>query len=127
MRSDSIGIHVACLCKCPKVCIGDVESTSTCLYSTRFHLFGVITNLWMSILCVKPLNFLWHKRECLLGDCLDCGIQIKICFQELFSRHLIKWKNIGYEMVGQIEESKDRMVPTMKYSETTFVDYVKYL
>ncbi len=30
-------------------------------------------------------------------------------------------------MVGQIEESKDRKVPTMKYNETTFVDYVKYL
>jgi hypothetical protein len=82
----------------------------------------------MSILCVKPLNSLWHKRECLLGDYPDYGIQMsKICFQELLSRHLIKWKNIGYEMVGQIEESKDRKVPTMKYNETTFVDYVKYL
>jgi hypothetical protein len=29
--------------------------------------------------------------------------------------------------VGQIEEGKDKEVPIMKYNETTFVDYVRYL
>jgi hypothetical protein len=41
---------------------------------------------------------------------------------------MIKWKSIGYEVVGQTEKaSKDMKVPTMKYNETTFVDYVRYL
>jgi hypothetical protein len=65
----------------------------------------------MSILCAKPLNSLWHKRERLLGNYPDCGIQMsKICFQELLLRYLIKWKSIGYEVVGQSEEGKDKKV-----------------
>jgi hypothetical protein len=73
--------YMACLCKCPKVFVVDVESTSTCLCYVGFHLFGDITDLWMSILCAKPLNSLWHKSECLLGDCPNCGIQmLKTCF-----------------------------------------------
>ncbi len=73
-------LHATCLCKYLKVCVIDVENTSTCLCFIGFHLFGGIIDLWMSILCVKPLNSLWHERECLLGNYPDCGIQVlKIC------------------------------------------------
>jgi hypothetical protein len=123
-----INWHTRCICNCPEVDVIDVENTFTCLCFTRFHLFGGIIDQWMSILCAKPLNSLWHKRECSLGDWCDCGIQmLKICFQKLLYRHLMKWKSIGYEVVGQTKEGKDMKIPTMMYNETTFVNYVRYM
>ncbi len=84
MQSDLVGIHTACLCKCPKVCAMEVKSVPNCPWYVQFSLFSGIRNLWMSIMCVKPPDSMWHKSKCLLGECLNCGTQnLKIYFHEL--------------------------------------------
>ncbi len=82
MRSDSTDIHAICLCKCQEVCVVDAESTSACMRSANVQVFGGIIDMWSSILCAKPQDSSWHKKECLLGECPNCGIQnLKICSQ----------------------------------------------
>jgi hypothetical protein len=80
MQIDLVGIHVACVCKCPEVCAVNVKSTFDCACFAHFQVYGGIIDLWTSIMCGKPLDSLWHKMECLLGERPNCGIQIlKIC------------------------------------------------
>jgi len=68
MRSDSTGIHAMCLCKCQEVCVVDAENTSACMRSANVQVFGGIIDMWSSILCAKPQDSSWHKKECLLGE-----------------------------------------------------------
>jgi len=128
MQINLVGIHATCVCKYPKVCAVNVESTFDCACFTHSQIYGGITNLWTSIMCGKSLDSLWHKRECLLGKCPNCGIQIlKIYYQELLSKHLVKWKSIVIEIVGQTKDNKDKKVPTLSYNKTHFMDYIRYL
>jgi hypothetical protein len=75
-------LHAMCLCKCQEVCVVDAESTSACMCFANVQVFGGIIDMWSSILCAKPQDPSWHKKECLLGECPNCGIQnLKICSQ----------------------------------------------
>jgi hypothetical protein len=76
MQINLVGIHATCVCKYLEVCVVNVESTFNCACSTHSQIYGGITNLWTSIMCGKYVDSLWHKRECLLGECPTCGIQI---------------------------------------------------
>jgi hypothetical protein len=76
--------------KCQEVCVVDAESTSACMCFANVQVFGGIVvqvfggivDMWSSILCAKPQDSSWHKKECLLGECPNCGIQnLKICSQ----------------------------------------------
>jgi hypothetical protein len=42
-------------------------------------------------------------------ECVCCGVKsLWLCSWELFSNDFIMWRNIGYEIVGQIEEGKEK-------------------
>ncbi len=57
-----------------------------------------------------------------------CGVDIfKVCPKEFQSKKLIVWKSIGYEVVGFIEEGKEKKASKMEYNEIPPHDFIQYL
>jgi hypothetical protein len=60
-----------------------------------------------------------------LGQCHNYGVDIfKVYPKEFQSKKLIFWKNIGYEVVGFIEEGKEKKASKIKYNETPSRDLI---
>lgn len=90
MQSHPASIHIACLCKCPEVCAMEVKGVPNCPCPIQSSLFSGITHTF--IMCVKPLDSMWHKNKCLLRECPNCGIQnLKIYSHELLFDQRMKW------------------------------------
>ena len=48
---------------------------------------------------------MWHKAACLRGTCADSGMKLlPVCPFEMTSAKVVKWKTIGYKVVGTMEE-----------------------
>jgi len=73
-----------------------------------FVTFIGFTHFWTLVVHVKHESSLWHNKQCLLGQCHNCGVNIfKVCPKEFQFEKLIFWKSIGYE-VGFTEEGKEK-------------------
>ncbi len=84
-------------------------------------------DLWSSILCPKLELLVFHKRECLLGECPNCGVQTsKTCPSKLISKRLVMWHKISY-VVGQTSEGCDKKVSKVEYYETKPRELINYL
>jgi len=72
---------------------------------------------------------MWYKWDCLLGDCLNCGIQnLRICPCEVSSDKLVNWKCTGYENISVGEDGKPKKAIKITYCETKpskLIDYIK--
>jgi hypothetical protein len=54
-----------------------------------------------------------------MGECRFCGVQIlNLCPQELSSDMFMKWRSIGYDVVGQKTNGKNKKTPKVLYNET---------
>ncbi len=92
MQNDPAGIHTACLCEYPEVCVVEVKGAPNCPCFVQSSLFSGITNLWMSMMCVKPPDSMWHKSKCLLRKCPNCDNQnLKIYSHGLLFDQRVKW------------------------------------
>jgi len=81
----------------------------------------------MLILCEKPPLPPWHAKRCLKGECLECEITtFKIYLRELQFDKLIKWKNIGYEVVGKTYERRNKKAQKLEYHFTLLRELLKY-
>ena len=108
------------------VCKASVDIHGGCLGWNV--VYSSLTSLWESILCKKDDFQMWHKRECLLGECQSCGIKLlKICPWELNSDVLVKWKSIGSEIVGYNEDGLPKKAPSVQYRETKPTELFEYL
>jgi hypothetical protein len=129
MRSDKEGVHSDCDCKCDMVCGGSVNNWSIKMCSVHLKVYQRLTNLWESILCEKEDMCMWHKWDCLMGNCIDCGIELlRVCPLELASEKKIKWKTIRYKVVGTTDEGHPRKAATLEYRESVpheFYDHLK--
>jgi hypothetical protein len=87
-----------------------------------------VTALWSSILCpIRPLH-LWHKRECLLRECTHCRENtLKICLIELKSTNIVPRKSIGFEVVGQTEDGKEKKALKVLYNESVPKELFQYM
>ncbi len=50
-----------------------------------------------------------------------------ICPKELISIQLFQWKNIGYEVVGNIDDGRDKKAYKLEYHESHLVALLEYL
>ena len=116
MQTDKLGVHNSCNCKCQFVCGGLGCANAARFCNAHREVYERLTNLSLSILCEKVEFFAWHCRACLLGECLDCGLQLlRICSLEESTDQLVKWKSIGYKVVGTIADGNPKKVVTMEY------------
>ncbi len=96
--------------------------------STTLAIFTSLTTLWTLVLCSKLALSFWHVKSCLQGNYLKCGVKnLKICPRELQCDKLINWKSIGYEMVGKIDDGKDKKAQKVEYHETQPQELLQYL
>jgi hypothetical protein len=87
-----------------------------------------LSNLWTSILCEKPELSMWHKAVCLRGTCADCGVKLlRVCPFEMTSEKLVKWKTIGYKVVGTTDERNPKKAATVEYHESPSQELILYL
>ncbi len=70
----------------------------------------------------------FHARECMLGECKNCGIQT---FQnypfELTLEKLVIWRKIRYVVVGKTNDGCDKKVSRVEYCETKPCELIDYL
>ncbi len=70
----------------------------------------------------------WHNQACLMGECRFCGVQnFNLCPQALFSNMLVKWRNIGYDVVGHTANGKNKKAHKVLYNETPPRELISYL
>jgi hypothetical protein len=86
MRINEAGIHSSCTYKCLPVCRGGCQPEGT-LYGVSTATFPNLTSFWSSVLCEKGVDEFWHSKDCLLGNCADCGVttMLWVCSGELNS------------------------------------------
>lgn len=129
LRSDKEGVHFHCECICDMVCGVNFNNRSFRMCAAHLKVYQRLTNLWESILCKKDDMCMWHKRDCLMGNCADCGIELlRVCPLELASEKKMKWKTIGFKVVGTTDEGHPRKAATLEYRETVpreFHDHLK--
>jgi hypothetical protein len=120
MRTDKKGVHSDCSCDYTVVCGGIDCGLSSQICNAHREIFERLMNQWTSILCEKGELSMWHKCSCLLGECVECGVNLlRVCPSEMSSEKLVKWKSIGYKVVGTTEEGNQRKALTLEYQETT--------
>jgi hypothetical protein len=95
-------VHSHCVCKCENICKHELNTTSSELCCTaHLQIPKTLTSLWSLILCSKEKIIEFHKKECIMGDYLRCGIQLlKVCPKELVNHKKTQWSNIGHEVTG---------------------------
>jgi hypothetical protein len=70
----------------------------------------------------------WHNNQSLLGKCVECGVhKLPFCLQELTFNALVKWRNIGNEIMGISKDGGLKKVPKVLYHDTLAKDLVKYM
>ena len=80
-------------------------------------------------MCPKANTYRWHARECVFGECNNCGVDfLPVCpiEEEGSSSKLIKWKHFSMETITTrkgYEKKKLQLV----YEETTSDKLVSYL
>jgi hypothetical protein len=71
---------------------------------------------------------MWHKAVCLRGTCADCGVKLlRVCPFEMTSEKLVKWKTIGYKVVGTTDERNPKKAATVEYHESPSQELILYL
>jgi hypothetical protein len=70
--------------------------TYLCMCNVYCKTFERLNNLWASILYKKGELSMWHKRECLLDECLECGLELfRVCPWKLDLRNLWSGRVMG--------------------------------
>jgi hypothetical protein len=128
MRIDQAGVYNGCTCTCLSVCgAGCQPQGSSCVAPTTTFLD--LTLLWSSILCEKGVDEFWHSKDCLFGNCADCGVttRLRVCGGELSSEKLISWRCFGQETIGVNSDGRDKKVVKLEYKETTTADFIDFV
>ena len=88
-----------------------------------------LTAISEAVLCPKPTNTTWHSKDCLFGDCLNCGVDIlPLCpiEEDGLSQTTVRWKH--YEMQSiTTRKGLQRKKLQLIYKDTTSHELVQYL
>jgi hypothetical protein len=82
-----------------------------------------------SIMCPKADTCQWHARECVFGECDNCGVDfLPVCpiKEEGSASKLVKWKHFSMETITTRKGQKRKKLQLV-YKETTFNKLVSYL
>lgn len=127
LRDSQRGLHssMSCNCSC-EVCGPDSEKCEA-----HSHVHDSLTDMWNACVCAKEELDKWHRLDCLMGRCPDCGVtKFDFCPYELSmcANQKLKWKCFDKLTVGVDEESgqeKKRIQEVFK--ETSPGEFVAYL
>ncbi len=64
-------------------------------------MYKGITKLWQMIVCEKPKEEEWHKKKCMYGQCISCGVN-KFPFFPMetndSTKALVEWRQFAMEI-----------------------------
>lgn len=128
LRSLKSGVHnhAQCRCNC-EVCRGGDEDSDKC--NANKGTFTGTTALWQAIVCDKMSDELWHKYDCLMGLCSECGVsKLQFCQLELNPPmdYTLKWKCFEKVVVGQGEDGQPRKRITEVFKQTSVREFLDY-
>jgi hypothetical protein len=134
MRDWRLGIHKhdtseGVYCFCDTCCPPGSYGANGC----RAHLlhFTGTTHLWQSCVCVKGEMDLWHKRKCLMGECVHYGVQKKLSFclskVDERSNDLVSWRRFERLQVKRDDEGKPRVRMREVHKSTAPFELVQYV
>lgn len=126
IRDARKGVHssISCSCSC-LVC------ASSCVDSCCAHLSKCdgVTKLWEQVVCPKGESDEFHKHDCLMGTCPQCGVNtLPLCPLEISSASFkLKWRCFSYEVVGVNDDGEPRKRITEVFRETLCFEFFEYL
>jgi hypothetical protein len=133
MRDRRLGIHrtheCGSFCFCDVCCPPGTRGVDGC--QAHSANFARTTKLWQSCVCAKDELQLWHRRECLMGECDVCGVERKLLFcpskvdPEL--EDIISWCRFQRVEIGQDNEGKPIKQVREVHVQTSPVELVLYL
>ena len=105
MRQNSFGLHgVACNCTC-SICTHDLDTTSS---NVSYHAYKSTTALCEFVLCPKLSKVAFHKYNCLLGSCADCGTKkLSLCLAKLATKKDLQVSAKVFEDVKIMVDAND--------------------
>ncbi len=129
MRTIGKGIHGTCNYKCIEVCASQLNPTSSFnMCTVEFQIYKGLIEFWTFVLCPKLVLTKWHFRQCLMVECSHCGVHtLKVYLNELETDEIIHQRNIGYKVVGQIKDGRDRKASRVRYHDTHPNELIQYL
>jgi hypothetical protein len=79
----------------------------------------------------NELHLEWHKLECLMGECLDCGVEKKfpICCHESSPSidWKVYWKCFQQEVIRMNEDGRPKKKVKKCFRETSSSTFLTYL
>lgn len=129
MHSKFGGLHSNCDYRCVGVCDPSSADQNVGKCCANQISFSRLIELWTSIVCSKPSGHEWHKRECLMGDCLLCGIKtLKVyLIEEIRSTKKVQRRKYAKVVVGEKENGDDRKITQLQYMDTSTFKLLQYL
>lgn len=88
-----------------------------------------LTSLWESVVYPREELSKWHARECLLGECENCGVDnLPICPIEknTLLDFPISWKHFSLETIVT-KKGKGKKKLKLVYKTTSLVELITYL
>jgi hypothetical protein len=131
LRDLVYGLHAFLKCNYAcNVCTNTSVVESTCC-NAHSRVYKRISVLWEECVCPKGEFDQWHKLECVMGTCGQCGIdKLSLCPAEILGleEYKLKWKCFQYEEVGRTAEGRPRKRIKETFMETSpsvFIEYMK--
>ncbi len=94
-------VHDTYRCTCAQACKNNSNLINVGKCNVQHVTYNSFIDLWTIVICMEPKTFAWHNRTYVMGKCKLCGIEtLNMCLEELISKKLVKWTNIGYDVVG---------------------------
>jgi hypothetical protein len=118
MRVDGRGIHIDHTCSCTKICVMNANDTHPNNCHASFWTSSGLTTLWMSILCENLSQMLNGIKEVVLWvSVLATRWRKFLCAQLSSVDELIQWHSIGHEVIGHIEEGKEKKASKVEFDQ----------
>lgn len=122
------GVHDNFSYTCEQVCGTTTNIFNVGGCNVRRVTYNGLIDLSSDVVCLKPINSMWHNQACLIGEFGLCGVEtLHLCLEKLISENVVKLRNIGYDVVGQTHEGKKRNVSKVLYHETLPKELISYL
>ena len=128
MRDARKGVHGACNCDCG-LCASPLIDGPVCC-AAHEAVFKGITKLWLQVVCPKLETEVWHNYDCLMGNCIACGVHIlPLCPGEVDGGDttIVKWRCFRSEVIGTTDSGQPLKKIKEVYMETSAREFLEFL
>ena len=125
LRDPRKGLHAVASCNCK--CLVCTEVGDSC--AAHLTVYDGITKMWEACVFPKDDTSDFHRLECLMGDCRECGgSTLPICRLETSDVDFqLKWKRFDAQVVGVGEDRAPKKRIGEVFMETGSAEFVAYL